>query len=171
MGENLEAGDRLAVRSPMQWSSDRNGGFSTAPASRLASPVVEGGFGPEYVNVQDQLRDPDSLLSFMSTLIRRYRQSPELGWSDVEILDQPHPDVLAHRCTWDDGNLVAVHNLAPEPRTVPLALDDCDESCLLTDLLQQGTTRLDGSGAAEIALDGYGYRWLRLTRPGDRRLE
>ena len=171
MGENLSAGDRLAVRSPMQWSADRNGGFSTARPSRLIAPVVEGGFAPEHVNVDDQRRDRDSLLSFMSTLIRRYRESPELGWATFGVLDQPHRDVLAHRCTWDDGTLVAVHNLAPEPRTLTLTLEDCDESCSLTDLLEPGRTALDADGSAELVLDGYGYRWLRVTRQGDRRLQ
>jgi trehalose synthase len=170
MGENLSAGDRLAVRSPMQWSDDRNGGFSTARPSRLVSPVVEGGFAAEHVNVEDQRRDPDSLLNFMSTLIRRYRQSPELGWASFEVLDQPHHDVLAHRCSWDDGSLVAVHNLAPEARTLTLQLDDCDESCSLVDLLEPGRSALDEAGSTEISLDGYGYRWLRIARPDDRRL-
>src|SRR5918995_267374 len=152
MGENLSAGDRLAVRSPMQWSDDRNGGFSTARPSRLISPVVEGGFAADHVNVDDQRRDPDSLLTFMTTLIRRYRQSPELGWASFEVLDQPHNDVLAHRCTWDDGSLVAVHNLAPEARTLTLRFDDCDESCSLVDLLEAGRSALDESGSTEISV-------------------
>ena len=76
MGENLDAGDRLAVRTPMQWTSGRNAGFSTARPSRLVAPLVDGAFGPEFVNVGDQRRDPDSLLNFMTLLIRRYRQSP-----------------------------------------------------------------------------------------------
>ncbi|HEU0214396.1 MAG TPA: alpha-amylase family glycosyl hydrolase, partial [Jiangellaceae bacterium] len=170
LGENLEAGGRMAVRTAMQWTPERNGGFSTAPPSRIVAPLSAGGFGPEFVNVDDQRRDPDSLLNFMSLLIRRYRESPELGWADMEILEQPCTDVLAHRCSWGDGTMVALHNLGPEPRTVPIHLDDGDESCRLVDLLQDGGTELDGSGRAELTLDAYGYRWLRLTRPGQRRL-
>ena len=68
MGEDLASTGRLAVRTPMQWTAGRNGGFSTAAPSRLCRPVVEGGFGPEHVNVADQRRDPESLLSFMSLL-------------------------------------------------------------------------------------------------------
>ena len=84
MGENLDAGDRLAVRTPMQWTSGRNAGSRPRRPSRLVAPVVDGAFGPEFVNVGDQRRDPDSLLNFMTLLIRRYRQSPELGWSEFE---------------------------------------------------------------------------------------
>ncbi len=170
MGENLAAQGRLAVRTPMQWTSGKNGGFSEAAPSRLTAPVVEGGFAPEFVNVADQRRDPDSLLQFISLLARRYRECPELGWADFDVLDQPHAQVLAHRCAWDDGTLVALHNLGPEPRTVPLALEHCDESHTLVDLLCEGTTQLDASGRAEISLDGYGYRWLRVVAQDSRRL-
>ena len=59
----------------------------------------------------------------MQLLVRRYRECPELGWTPrAEILDQPHPAVLAHRSTWDDGSLIALHNLGTEPAMVPLRL-------------------------------------------------
>ena len=77
MGEDLAAEGRLAVRTPMQWTAGRNGGFSSAPPRRAApARWSSGGFAPEFVNVADQRRDPDSLLSFMKLLIRRYRESP-----------------------------------------------------------------------------------------------
>jgi trehalose synthase len=170
MGENLDVPGRMSVRTPMQWTADRNGGFSTAASARLPAPVVTGGFGPEYVNVADQRRDDDSLLNFITLLIRRYRECPELGWADFEVLGQPFREVLAHRCTWDDGSLVALHNLSSEPRTVPVALPDLDASCTLVSLLSDDRVTVDDKGAAEVSLEGYGYRWLRIVRPGDRRL-
>jgi trehalose synthase len=170
MGENLAADGRLAVRTPMQWTAGKNGGFSTARPSRLPGPVVEGGFSPEHVNVEAQRRDPDSLLAFITLLVRRYRECPELGWGDFEVLDQPHPAVLAHRCTWDEASLVALHNLGPEPLTVPVELAGELDGALLTDLLCDGDTPLDAKGRAELPLEGYGFRWLRLVREGDRRL-
>jgi trehalose synthase len=170
MGEDLDADGRLAVRTPMQWTSGRNGGFSTAEPRRLPGPVVSGGFSPEFVNVQDQRHDPDSLLSFMKLLISRYRESPELGWGRFTVLEQPHPAVLAHACVWDDGTMVAVHNLGAEPRTVPLTLEDCDDSHRLIDLLSEGSTPVSAKGQVELALEGYGYRWLRVVGPDSRRL-
>ena len=170
MGENLDLDGRMAVRTPMQWTSGKNGGFSTAARRRLPGGVVEGGFAPEHVNVADQRHDPDSLLAFVQQLVRRYRESPELGWSQVEVLDQPHAAVFAHRATWDDGSLVALHNLGPEPLTVPLLLPDLDTEVELVDLLGQGAVTCDERGAVEVALDGYGYRWLRVVAPGARRL-
>jgi trehalose synthase len=170
MGEDLDAEGRLAVRTPMQWTSGANGGFSTADPRRLPGPVISGGFSPEFVNVQDQRRDPDSLLNFMKLLISRYRESPELGWGEFAVLEQPHASVLAHVCSWDDGALVAVHNLAAEPRTVPLTLEGCDASHRLVDLLVAGSTPVSEKGTVEISVEGYGYRWLRVVAEDSRRL-
>jgi glycosidase len=170
MGENLDVPGRMAVRTPMQWAPDATGGFSSAPPSRLCRPLVTGGFSPQHVNVAEQRRDPGSLLAFMTLLIRRYRDSPELGWATFQVLDQPHTAVLAHVCTWDDGSLVAVHNLGADACEVPLRLEGCDDSHRLEDLLAEGTTRLDAKGRATLALEGYGYRWLRVVADGSRRL-
>ncbi|HLM04273.1 MAG TPA: alpha-amylase family protein [Blastococcus sp.] len=170
MGEDLDAEGRLAVRTPMQWTSGRNGGFSDARPRQLPGPVVSGGFSPEFVNVEDQRHDPDSLLSFMKLLIRRYRESPELGWGTFQVLEQPCPEVLAHLCTWDDGSLVALHNLGAEPRTVSLTLEGCDSSHRLADLLRSAETPLSDRGKVEIPLEGYGYRWLRVVAQDSRRL-
>ncbi|KGH45941.1 trehalose synthase [Modestobacter caceresii] len=170
MGEDLSAGSRLSVRTPMQWTSGANGGFSDAPAKELTRPVVDGGFAPEFVNVADQRRDPDSLLSFMKLLIRRYRESPELGWGGFQLLEQPHAAVLAHLCTWDDGALLAVHNLGPDPLTVPLTVPGCGTGHRLEDLLTAGGEQLAEDGSVELALEGYGYRWLRVVAEDSRRL-
>jgi len=170
MGENLAAEGRLAVRTPMQWTAGKNGGFSPAEADQLPGPVVEGGFAPEFVNVAAQRQDPDSLMSFMKLLIRRYRESPELGWGEFTVLDQPVASVLAHTVTWDDGTLVAVHNLSAEPCTVPITLEGCDPTHRLVDLLQVASTTIGEDGTVEIPLEGYGHRWLRVVAADSRRL-
>ena len=170
MGENLDAEGRNAVRTPMQWNDGPNGGFSSADPSALPSPVVTGEYGPAQVNVQAQRRSPDSLLAFVSTLIRRYRECPELGWGRFEVLDQPHRSVLAHCCQVDEDRLVALHNLGPDPCSIPLDLGPCRPGDRLVDLLEDGTTRLPEDGRVEVDLDGYGYRWLRVLHDGDRRL-
>src|SRR3954453_11552052 len=171
MGENLAIDGRLAVRTPMQWNAGRNGGFSQRAPSRLRRPVTEGPFGPEHVNVDAQRRDPKSLHAFTTLLIKRYRESPELGWADFSILDQPHRHVLAHECAWDDRRIVAVHNLSAERCTVAFTLEDCDSGHHLMDLLQSSEpTEIDDRGRVEVTIDGYGYRWLRLMSRGSRRL-
>ena len=175
MAENLDAPGRLAVRTPMQWTPERNGGFSSARPSRLPGPVTTGGFGPEFVNVSAQRQDPDSLLRFVTLLARRYRECPELGWSGVRVLDQPHLEVLALCSTVDDGavgegTVVTLHNLGPEARTVPIRLDPADAERRLVDLLEAGGCDVGQDGRAEVVLEGYGYRWLRLVDADTRML-
>ncbi|MDQ3422602.1 MAG: alpha-amylase family protein, partial [Actinomycetota bacterium] len=86
MGENLDIPGRLSVRTPMQWTEEVNGGFSGARTSRLRRPLPTGRFGPMAGNVAEQRRDPDSLLSWMERVIRRRRETPELGWGAPTIL-------------------------------------------------------------------------------------
>jgi trehalose synthase len=170
MGENLEAKGRHAVRTPMQWTNGKNGGFSTARRRALPGPVTVGGYSPEFVNADDQIRDPDSLLNFMRLLISRYRTSPEIGWGELTILEQPHESVLAHRVTGPLGSMIALHNFSGESKSVPITVDGGDEDTRLLDLLQAGSTAVSAKGTAEIELEPYGYRWLRINDPGNRRI-
>jgi trehalose synthase len=170
MGENLEAKGRHAVRTPMQWTNGKNGGFSTARRSALPGPVTVGGYSPEFVNADDQIRDPASLLNFMRLLISRYRTSPEIGWGELTILEQPHESVLAHRVTGPLGSMIALHNFSGESKSVPITVDGGDEDTRLLDLLQAGSTAVSAKGTAEIELEPYGYRWLRINDPGNRRI-
>ena len=176
MGENLDAEGRLAVRTPMQWTDGPNAGFSTAESEQLISPIVDGGFGPQFVNAAQAKRDSDSLWNFMATLIKRYRECPELGWGHFEILKQPEKSVLAHRCTWEESSMVLLHNLSSDPVTVELDLTTDDrpaemlQAVLLLDLLGDADVKIAEDGTCTLPLEGFGYKWLRLQHPEDRRL-
>jgi glycosidase len=166
MAENLAIEGRMSVRSPMQWTDERNGGFSKARPSRLRRPVVEGRFGPLAVNVATQRRDPDSLLSWMERLIRRRRETPELGWGTWKVLKTNAPSVLAHRCDWEGRSVVAVHNLGDQPCEVRVSLGDVPENAKLDDLLdERGALREIEGGSIELKMDGYGFRWFRIHAP------
>lgn len=170
MGENLEVPGREAVRTPMQWSEAKNGGFSTARPSQLARALAEGPYAPEHINAAGARRDQDSLLHHVTRLAKRYRESPEIGWGSCEILEQEHDQVMAHRVTWEERSMVLLHNLGSEPVTVSFALRDEEVGAELIDLLDEVSCALDSDHAAEIQLEGYGYRWLRIRRDGDPRL-
>ena len=173
MGENLDIPGRLSVRAPMQWAPEEGGGFSVAPLRRHTRPMPKGVLGPECINVADQRNDPASLLQFFKILIQRYRQSPEIGWSTVEVLKGTPKQVLAHVCRVDDWATVMVHNLADEPLTLELTLPDVEEGTELIDLVSSGDpTRLTvgAAGRIELSIEGYGYRWLRVCPEGDRRI-
>ncbi|WP_205254577.1 MULTISPECIES: alpha-amylase family protein [Halorussus] len=123
MGDDLDLPGRTAVRTPMQWSGERNAGFSTADPEDLVRPVVSGGpYGYESVNVAAQRGDPDSLLQWFSRLNRLRSECPEIGSGDCEVLDVDDPSVFAHRMVSDHGRVVAVHNLDDRPAEVTLDL-------------------------------------------------
>lgn len=170
MGEELSIEGRGAIRTPMQWTSGKNGGFSSAAPSKLVSPLTEGSFGPRHVNVADSRRDPHSLLNHITHLAHIRRESPEIGWGSVELLEQPNDAVLAYCCSWDEARTVLLHNLSPEPAVVPIRLEGEAPGTMLADLLENSTLELDADCRAEANLDGYGYRWLRVKREGDPRL-
>lgn len=170
MGENLDLAGREAVRSPMQWSDEENGGFSSAPKRKLVTTVPEGGFSPEYVNVAQQRHVDSSLFTFVRGLVQTYRNSPEIGWGDFAIVDQPFDEVLAHTVRTETGHLLAVHNLGPEPHTVPVTIDDVVPGTRVVDLFHDHILLPDEKGRLDVPLDGYGHRWLRVVRPGDKRL-
>ena len=169
MGENLDIEGRLSVRSPMQWSDERHGGFSTAedPGSLCRPMVDDGSFGPEQVNVARQRRDDESLLNWFERLIRRRRECPEIGFGTHQVLDAGAPGVLAHRCDWDGATIVAVHDLGGEASTVTLALDGPDDAEALVDLFGNETHSLDG-GSVQLRLEPHAHRWYRIRRRGRR---
>ncbi|MBD1538129.1 trehalose synthase [Arthrobacter sp. S13_S34] len=174
MGEDLRQKSRAAVRTPMQWTDDKNGGFSTAKVADLVAPLARGEYGPEHVNAAAAKRDPDSLFNFMVTLIRRYRESAELGWGEFSIIDQPEPAVFAHTCSTDTGALVLLHNFGEEPVKVSGTLGTEDgprnafKDAILLDLFDGDNVPLDPDGGFKVELGRYGYRWYRLHRKGDR---
>ena len=97
-------------------------------------------------------------------LIRRRRETPELGWGTWKVLRTNVPAVLAHRCDWEGRIVVAVHNLGSEPCVVRLQLGEVPEEGRLDDLLdERGALREIDHGTLELKLDGYGFRWFRLN--------
>ncbi|WP_303709149.1 MULTISPECIES: alpha-amylase family protein [Microbacterium] len=170
MGENIAIEGRQAVRTPMQWSADRNGGFSDARPSRLVAPVPTDGYAPTHVNAAAQLEDRGSLLHFIRDLTARYRVSPELGWGMFRVIDQPQDALLVHSLEADVGRTIAVHNFAERPATTRFRLGEEPAGTTLVDLLDARRVPLDDDGGVELELPAYGYRWLRVSRPGDGRV-
>jgi maltose alpha-D-glucosyltransferase/alpha-amylase len=166
MGENLAIDDRYAVRTPMQWSSDPHGGFTTA--DEPVRPLTTGDFAPAHVNVADQQRDPDSLLRFMRHLILTRRARPEIGWGAVTLIESKAPSLLCHRCDWQDSTVVMVHNLAAEAAGTVIDLDD--DVHAVDDVLDGRDHELAEGGRLALELDGYGRAWLLVRRAGQRRL-
>ena len=169
MGENPEIEGRGSVRTPMQWDASRTGGFSSAPPHRLIARPPGDGWAPAHVNVVAQRDDEGSLLQHVRRLVSRYRASAEIGWGEFELLEHDQPAVLVHSMRSDLGRFVALHNFAERPVTVTMRLDDEPGDAALVDLLGAERVPLEGPRTS-IELDAYGYRWFRVSRPGDGRL-
>ena len=164
MAENLAIDDRLAVRTPMQWSGDASAGFSTAPPDALCRPLpTEPGFrATDGVNVETQRTDPDSLLNWFERIIRLRKELPEIGWGRATVLDGAAPSTLVMRHDWQGRCVVTAHNLGKPARTVELPIDDVGE-CVLRDLLrgEDGPVAVR-HGVAKVKLAAHGYRWLGI---------
>jgi maltose alpha-D-glucosyltransferase / alpha-amylase len=160
MGDNLRLPERNCARTPMQWSTEPQGGFTKSEKPIL--PVISGGpYGFEHVNVAQQRRDPDSLMNWMERMIRMRKEAPEIGWGEFSILQTRTPEVLAIRYEWRSNSVLVVHNLSAIPREVWLEVGAEDSGCLVN-LLSGENSASDASGKHRLLLDSYGYRWFRV---------
>ncbi|MFC0009004.1 alpha-amylase family protein [Devosia nitrariae] len=165
MAENLNIPGRLSVRAPMQWSNEPNGGFSKAPPEQLCRRVVDARkWGPAAVNVADQKRDPDSLLSWMERLIRHRRETPEIVFGDWSLVPVSEPAILALRYDWNGQSSIVLHNLAGKPQRILFRLGHTLEKGDLIDLFGGDGISVSSDGSASLTLDRYGCRWLRIRR-------
>ncbi|GAA0914634.1 alpha-amylase family protein [Virgisporangium aurantiacum] len=164
MGEDLSQDGRYAIRTPMQWSGARNAGFSTAPSKDLIRPVVSrGDFAFKKINVDDARHDRGSLLNWFERMIHTLRESPEVGCGTCTHVDVPvGRGVLVHRADGAAGTMLFLHNLSAEPSTVDLSSLRGEAEELNQVFADQDYEPLDG--LKDLALTGYGYRWIRLRR-------
>jgi len=123
MGDNVFLGDRDGVRTPMQWTGDRNGGFSRADFAQLyAPPLMDPVYGYQAVNVEAQLRAPASLLRWTRRFISLRKEHPVFGLGTYEPLEASNAKVFAHVRRYEDDIVLCVHNLARSAQAVELDL-------------------------------------------------
>jgi maltose alpha-D-glucosyltransferase/alpha-amylase len=161
MGDDLHLRERNCARTPMQWSTEPNAGFTKS--RKPVSPVISSGpYGYPHVNAAQQRRDPNSLLNWTERIIRMRKEVPEIGWGDFQLLRTGDIAVLAIRYDWRNNSVVFVHNLADTPRE--LAMDvglPREQSALLVNLLSEDHSHAR-KGRHHLMLEGYGYRWFRV---------
>jgi len=159
IGDDLALPEREAARTPMQWSGEKQGGFSTA--DRTVRPVISDPiYGYHRVSVEAQRRDPHSLVNWVERKIRMRRECPEISWGDWKIVDPGTPGVLLMRYDWRGHTLLIVHNFTPKSRVARLDAATAG-SAFLTDLLWTNDSEADENGRHLIQLDPYAYRWFR----------
>ena len=125
MGDNVYLGDRDGVRTPMQWTGDRNGGFSRADFAQLyAPPLMDPVYGFQAVNVEAQLRTSNSLLRWLKRFIALRKEHPVFGFGTYEPLETSNHRIFAHVRRYEDDLVLCVHNLARTAQAVELDLSE-----------------------------------------------
>jgi maltose alpha-D-glucosyltransferase/alpha-amylase len=163
MGDNIFLGDRDGVRTPMQWTSDRNGGFSRADPQRLyLPPIMDPVYGFEAVNVEAQSRDPSSLLNWTRRLIAVRRGYRAFGRGKLRFLHPGNRKVLAFLREYGDEVILCVANVARSAQPVELDLAPY-RGRVPVELLGRTAFPPVGELPYLLTLPSHGFFWFRLA--------
>lgn len=159
MGDNLALQERESVRTPMQWDASRNAGFSIADKTK--KPVINfGAYDYHTVNVEAQRTDPNSLLNWMTHMIRCRKECAEIGTGDWEILPTTSPHVLVIQYNKPDRSLLTICNFSSESQTVDLTLENASTPKSVLDGHHALTKNQNATW--RISLQPYDYCWFRV---------
>jgi maltose alpha-D-glucosyltransferase/alpha-amylase len=168
MGDNVYLGDRNGVRTPMQWSPDRNGGFSRAdPAKLYLPPIMDPIYGHAAVNVEAQERNFTSLLNWMKRLISMRQQHAALRTGTLRFLYPGNRKILAYLREIDGGEpVLCVANLSHSAQAVELDLS-AYKSRVPVELLGRSAFPPIGDLTYLVTLPAYGFHWFVLPQVAD----
>jgi maltose alpha-D-glucosyltransferase / alpha-amylase len=162
MGDNIYLGDRDGVRTPMQWSGDRNAGFSRTDFARLYFPVImDPVYGYEAVNVESQLRFDSSLLYWMQQMIRLRKDHKVFGRGTLEFVRPENRKIFSFIREYEGETVLCVFNLSRYPQPVEL---DLSKYAGRTPIVMIGETPFPviEDRPYQLALSGYGFYWFLL---------
>jgi maltose alpha-D-glucosyltransferase/alpha-amylase len=167
MGDNIYLGDRDGVRTPMQWTPDRNGGFSRADFAQLYLPsLMDPVYGYQAINVEAGLRNPSSFLQWTRRMLEVRRNHPVFGIGSFEVLTSGNPSSLAYvrETDNDDGTrdiVLCVFNLSRFAQPVELHLAQYD-GYTPHELLGRVAFPPIGELPYFVTLAPYGFFWFQL---------
>jgi len=163
MGDNIYLGDRNGVRTPMQWSPDRNAGFSTADPQRLyLPPIMDPTYGYEAVNVEAQARNPSSLMNWTKRLIAVRKNYKAFSRGTIKVLEPGNRKILAYVRQWQDETILCVVNLSRNAQPVELDLS-AYKTRVPVELLGRAAFPPIGELPYLLTLKGYGTYSFRLA--------
>jgi maltose alpha-D-glucosyltransferase/alpha-amylase len=164
MGDNVYLGDRDGVRTPMQWTGDRNGGFSRADFAQLyLPPLMDPVYGFGAVNIEAQLRTPTSLLRWLHRFIALRKEHPVFGVGTYEPLRPENPRIFAHVRRYEDDVVLCVHNLARSAQAVELDLGEF-EGWVPEEMLGRSAFPRIGTLPYLLTLAPRGWFWFQLRK-------
>ncbi|MEW6475114.1 MAG: maltose alpha-D-glucosyltransferase [Actinomycetota bacterium] len=163
MGDNIFLGDRDGVRTPMQWSPDRNAGFSRADFAQLYSaPLMDPVYGYQALNVEGELRDPSSLLHWLQRMLQVRKRHPLFGIGSFEVLSAENPSVLAYIRELGDDVVLCVNNLSRFAQPVELSLQRFEGRTPIELLGRVPFPRI-GELPYLLTLGPYGFYWFQIV--------
>jgi maltose alpha-D-glucosyltransferase/alpha-amylase len=163
MGDNFFIGDRNGVRTPMQWSPDRNAGFSRADPQRLyLPPIMDAVYGYQSTNVEAQSRDPSSLLSWTKRMLSVRKTSQAFGRGTRRFLKPGNRKILAYLREYADDTVLCVANLSRSAQPVELNLSSF-KGRVPVEMLGRTTFPPVGELPYLLTISGYGFYWFRLS--------
>jgi maltose alpha-D-glucosyltransferase/alpha-amylase len=163
IGDDLRLPERECARTPMQWTSDRHGGFSRA--RKVVRPVIsDPQYGFRKVNVADQRRDPQSLLNWTERMLRVRKECPEISWGNFVVLRTNVPEVLAIRYDWRNTSLLTLHNFGGGKQTVKVKVDSRNDG-LLVEVFDGHHSKAQNDGLHRVVMDPHAWRWYRVGAP------
>jgi maltose alpha-D-glucosyltransferase/alpha-amylase len=164
MGDNIYLGDRNGVRTPMQWSPDRNAGFSRADPQRLyLPPIMDPIYGYEAVNVEAQQRDPGSLLNWMKRMLSVRKTSHAFGRGALSFLRPGNRKVLAYVRELGEEAILCVANLSRAAQPVELDLKKY-RGRIPVEMLGRTPFPPIGDLPYLVTLPAHAFYWFRLTK-------
>jgi maltose alpha-D-glucosyltransferase/alpha-amylase len=164
MGDNIYLGDRDGVRTPMQWTGDRNGGFSKCDPARLYLPaLLDPVYGHQALNVEAEMRNSTSLLWWTKRMIEVRKQHPVFGLGRFEELTASNPSVFAFLRADDSQTMLCVNNLSRFPQPVELDLRRF-EGCSPVEVVGRVHFPRVGELPYLLTLAGHGSYWFELIR-------
>ena len=162
MGDNIFLADRDGVRTPMQWSNDRNAGFSRANSQSLYLPiVVDPQFHYETVNVEAQQANPNSLLSWTRSMIRLRQRHPVFGRGSIEFLSPDNEQILAYLREGEGETIAVVANLSRHSQFAELDLSRFAGQ-RPTEMLGRTEFPAIGEAPYPLSLGPYGFYWMSI---------
>jgi maltose alpha-D-glucosyltransferase / alpha-amylase len=163
MGDNIFLGDRDGVRTPMQWSPDRNAGFSRADFAQLYSaPLMDPVYGYQALNVEGELRDPSSLLHWLQRMLQVRKRHPLFGIGSFEVLTAENPSVLAYVRELGQDVVLCVNNLSRFAQPVELSLQRFEGRTPIELLGRVPFPRI-GELPYLLTLGPYGFYWFQIV--------
>jgi len=167
MGDNIHLGDRDGVRTPMQWSPDRNGGFSKTDPARLVLPtIMDPLYGYQALNVEAQKSDPHSLLNWMRRMLSVRREETVFGRGAFRLLAPGNRKILAYLRCDADTLILCVGNLSRTAQAVELDLAEMTGR-IPVDLVGSASFPPIGQLPYLLTLPPYGFYWFRLATEAD----